>query len=220
MDEVKEVKEQTPENRVYFGNMKKDPFDCQTAFYDVLKNMGFNITYDKEGAKLSDGTELPTHYGVFIDAQDRDKIKKLTDEFLQTPESKLLHSASIGDYLAVMDKFVDKKYIKIYDEKTQTYPAIGIGEWVAANGELINRALKLAYLRRAEFCDQWVERSKTDSNFGTPEENESLARTMRQKAEGIQTRALDPEGIRIVTHNKINQILEERPDLCPATNPN
>lgn len=205
------------QEQIFYGNTPKDVLDDGRAFYDVLKRMGFDITYQEEGAKDLNGVPLPTHYRVFVNSSDVPKIAAISRLFLPTSEAKLISSATIGDPDALIDAFQVKKSIQVYDKNTRQFRDQGIEQWVGENSELIRRALKLAFLRKAELHEGWAKAAEEDRGYGVPSRHIAEAKMRRQSAELLEKRELDPEGLRIVIHQKVGQILEQHPDLKPAS---
>lgn len=175
----------------FYTNSPKDDFNHNTAFFKVLKGMNFGISI-QEGATDAYGKPLPDDFKIIVEESQINKIAKISELFDQTPEQKLFFLADIGIPGDIIGEFVVEKTIKTI--KKGGVHQETIDSWINENNILIKRALKLAYLRRAD--------------KGREED--------RQSAEAINEKALDPEGIRAVVDITVRKILDQHLELKPT----
>lgn len=203
MDQDQKEQEISSQDLVMLTNAEKDPLDHFLAFYEVLRSLGFRIAFDEKATTVA-GKPLNNYVRVLVNPVEIENIHTLYNLWRKLPEASLFYSVTEADTHDTEQILAGKSY----------YAEIPYS-WIGQNSQLIQRALKAAYLREA-----WRNERLAVSSPSYPNIIESLnkdAQISRQKAEAIAEPALDPEGLRIVIRQKMEEILNQHPELRPGT---
>lgn len=189
MDQGQQEREINKQDFALYISTEKDLLNPELATYQILRSLGFRIIFEEEEVKDFSGYSA-TYVNVIINRKDISKIKAVIRQWDDSPENALFHRTVRQPNIVILRNLLAGQF----DPRLIPPP------WIRENQPLIRRSVKAGWLKGMEISMEW-----------SPKDVEML----RQWAEAIEEPALDPEGLRIVIRQKMEEILEQHPKLRP-----